>query len=248
MTSTSSFGAWGWGWGKDLIGGSYAAKILSTSAANLLAYWPLNEASGTTADNAEGTAALDGTYAAVTLGQTGIGDGNTSASFDGSTSKLTLPAAALITAGIDLTEGTFVAWIKPNVAMLTDGAYHNILTLKKAAGPSELIIQKTNVHSTYEFYYRSAATAKSCVVINASTAYYHFAARWSLSGDAINVYVNGTPATPTTTLPTLVSSIDTSWIGAGSATPTGVWSGLMAHCAIFTTPLSNAQILDLATI
>ena len=56
-------------------GATYYKKVLATEPANLLAYWPLNEGSGSVADNLEGTAARDGAYTGVTLGQAGIGDG-----------------------------------------------------------------------------------------------------------------------------------------------------------------------------
>ena len=58
-------------------------KVITTQADNLIVYWPLWETSGTTIDNYEGTAARDGTYSSVTLGETGIGDGKTSPRFDG---------------------------------------------------------------------------------------------------------------------------------------------------------------------
>jgi len=47
----------------------YINKVLSIQPNNLLAYWPLNETSGTNADNAEGTATRDGTYTGVDLNQ-----------------------------------------------------------------------------------------------------------------------------------------------------------------------------------
>ena len=70
---------------------TYTGKI---QALGPIAYWPLSEASGTTIVDASGNA-RNGAYTAVTLGQAGIGDGRTSASFDGSTSFGDLYSASL---------------------------------------------------------------------------------------------------------------------------------------------------------
>ncbi|HET6866289.1 MAG TPA: hypothetical protein VFH80_10210, partial [Solirubrobacteraceae bacterium] len=55
-----------------------------TAEASLVGYWPMNDASGTTM--AADSKGANGAYTAsgVTLGATGIGDGETAASFDGS--------------------------------------------------------------------------------------------------------------------------------------------------------------------
>jgi hypothetical protein len=61
---------------------SYSSTILADSP---VAYWRLGEASGTTADNAEGTTAYDGTYVNTpTLGVTGAltNDSDTAVTFD----------------------------------------------------------------------------------------------------------------------------------------------------------------------
>lgn len=58
---------------------TYSSTILADSP---IAYWPLGEPSGTAADNAEGTAALDGTYVNTpTLGVTGAVTGTTAVTF-----------------------------------------------------------------------------------------------------------------------------------------------------------------------
>jgi hypothetical protein len=54
---------------------TYKDKVLGTVPDDLIAYWTLAETSGSTADNAEGTAARDGTYTGVTLNSSTGPDG-----------------------------------------------------------------------------------------------------------------------------------------------------------------------------
>ena len=77
MGSMGSVGGWGWGWlGQDAAGLAavllYSEKVLALSP---IAYWPLWEAAGAVAEDISGNG-FDGAYTGVTLGQTGIGDGN----------------------------------------------------------------------------------------------------------------------------------------------------------------------------
>ena len=52
----------------------YFKRVLHTENDNLVGYWPLREASGSTAEDESGNG-CDGTYNSPTLGQDGIGDG-----------------------------------------------------------------------------------------------------------------------------------------------------------------------------
>ena len=52
----------------------YFAKMKGLFGADLLAYWPMSEASGSTGLDVSGNS-RNGTYANITLGQPGIGDG-----------------------------------------------------------------------------------------------------------------------------------------------------------------------------
>lgn len=93
---------------------SYSSVILADSP---IVYYRLGEPSGTVADNAQGTATRDGTYASVTLGVTGLltGDTDTAMTVDGSIA--TTPKGVWIdTAAADFPYGaaarSFEFWIK----------------------------------------------------------------------------------------------------------------------------------------
>ena len=65
--------------GRKVSDMSYIDKVLSYSP---IAYWPVNEAGGNDMFDQSGNG-YDGTYTGVTLGQTGIGDGETIGGFNG---------------------------------------------------------------------------------------------------------------------------------------------------------------------
>src|SRR3972149_4677456 len=72
---------------------TYAEKVLATEPSNLLAYFICGEASGTVMQEEKNN--YDGAYTGVTLGQTGIGDGNTCPLFDGANDYGNLYTAGL---------------------------------------------------------------------------------------------------------------------------------------------------------
>ncbi|GAI14148.1 unnamed protein product, partial [marine sediment metagenome] len=73
---------------------AYDDKVLGMDP---IAYWPLSETSGLVA-NCLVNPAQNGVYTGVTLGQPGIGDGNTAPYFDGTNDYVDVLTAAFIAA------------------------------------------------------------------------------------------------------------------------------------------------------
>jgi hypothetical protein len=237
---------------------SYEEKVLSYSP---IAYWPLNETSGTTADNAEGTAARDGTYArnvtTMTTG-TGIGDGNTAPLFDGVNDYCDIYSDSLRDAfdGTGETEGTLSAWIKASGAgVWTDGT--NRATINLQANTSNVVrFTRGTVNNRINLTY--VASGVNTEVQDDSvktTAWYHFALTWSLTADEVKAYTNGAQIGSTQaglgTWGAGANLADTDTVIGADDTdggPTGPWDGYLAHVAIWTTPLSAGDITALATV
>ncbi len=107
---------------------NYAHKVLATDQPHLLAYWPLSEVAGSVAYDFSGNA-RHGAYTGVTLGKTGIGDGDTCPFFDGANDFVNIYSVSLRDA-FNGAEGTAMIWAKVfNVGVWTDGAYRNTLHL-----------------------------------------------------------------------------------------------------------------------
>lgn len=226
---------------------AYTNKVKALSP---IAYWPLAEASGTTANDESGNG-RNGTYTAVTLGQTGIGDGRTAASFDGSTSFANVFSASL-QAAFNNQEGTLAAWARVSGAgVWTDGAQRRIVRLAADANNSVVLFKATTNNQlswTYQAGGTSSTRSKGAV---STTDWIHVALTWSKSGDQAIAYFNGVQEGAVLSglgawAGNLASS--TTLIGATSQTPGGVWNGNLAHVAVWATPLSAAQIATLAVV
>jgi hypothetical protein len=228
---------------------NYSQIVQQTAAANLLAYWPMAEASGAVALDASGNA-RNGAYTAVTLGATGIGDGRTSASFDGTTSFNNVYSASLAGA-FSGPEGTIALWARVSGAgVWADGIVRRFITLQVDAN-NRVYIEKVAGANTFGMNYIAGGTAKTRNRTTSTTAWFHACLTWSAGADQVIAYFNGVQEGATLTgLGVWVGSIvsTNANIGANATTPTSVWSGFLAHAAVWNTPLSAVQVAALAQV
>ena len=234
---------------KVLLSNVYAGKVLATAPDNLIAYWPIWELSGTTIDNLEGTAARDGTYDTVALGRPGIGDGHTSACFDGASSFGNIYSTSLNTA-FNGSEGTALIWLKVSgVGVWTDGEPRRGLLLEVDGNNKVQLYNFTNSGIAWE--YKAGGTSETITKTSVSDVdWMQWAITWTDSGSAVKAYFNGTQEGSTqTSLGTFVGDLATTTTvaGARSTVPVNVWDGLIAHVAVWDTPLTADQISNLAT-
>jgi hypothetical protein len=233
---------------------AYTRKLLNIDLANLLAYWPLSEASGTDADNKEGTAARDGTFSSDVSGWgtgDGIGDGKTAPDFDGTNDWVDIYSASLSSA-FDGDEGTAFIWAKVSgVGVWTDGAYRRLFHLR-ADNNNLVTAYKHLANNRIDFFYEAGGTVETLAKSGLSeTGWMSFALTWSAAADEFKVYYNGSQEGTTQTglgvwAGTLTNTTTT--IGSQNTTPSQAWDGYLAHCAVWKTPLSATQIAKLATV
>jgi hypothetical protein len=215
-----------------------------------VAYWPLNEASGSTMTDIRN--GYNGVYTNVTLGQPGIGDGLTSALFNGTSSKAEITGTNLtaLAAAFNKDEFTIMAWVRvANAGVWSDATQRRILYFGFS-------IDEANNH----FYLRKNTTTNQVRCGRASathraidyttsgpTDWFHLAMRSSLSGDAIRLYFNGLEVgTPGTGLTAISGSIAKAHFAMTDAAY--LWSGYLAHIALFNRALSTAEIAYAATV
>jgi Glycosyl hydrolase family 26/Concanavalin A-like lectin/glucanases superfamily len=208
---------------------AYATTLLAMSPDG---YWRVGESSGTVADNAEGTAARDGTYVGTpTLGATGLlnGDANTAVTFNGTSQWITVADAAIW----DCFEGTnpwsVAMWSDHTAA--ADGAF---LLFKRSTDWASSIavksfatgleVQRVTATHTDDVTVPSIHTGKRFLVV-------------TYSGTALAVYVDGALATviggsaaATQSMPALAQLLHfagTDWGGgyaAGTFDEIAVWA------------------------
>ena len=230
----------------------YINKVLAIEPSDLIAFWPLNEAGGATADNAQGTAARDGGYTGVTLGQEGFGDGQTVPLFDGANDFVDIYSASLRDA-FDGAKGTIAVWAKVSAAGIwADNAYHWLTDLR-ADGNNIIQLLKNDVTgaNNLQFQYKASGTNKTVQLAATPTDWFHIALTWDAVADKVIAYYNGAQTGATQTgLGTWAGNIieDETNIGALNEDPAFVWDGWLGGCPVWTKALTPAQILSLATV
>lgn len=227
---------------------SYAIKVLKTDP---IAYWVQGEASGLVAVDQVDSPAQDGIYQGVTLGQPGIGDGNTAPRYDGVNDFTDIYSASLA-AAFDATQGTLAIWARvAAVGDWTDGVIRVMVQLF-VDGNNFVRIDKGAGNNTLEFIYRAGAVTKQRNVNPVTDLIFmHLAATWSASADEFRVYFNGAQSGATlNALGAWVGALANTrcLIGANTQVPANVWDGYLAHCVVWDRPLSAPEIADLAVI
>lgn len=194
----------------------------------------------------------DGAYTGVSLGYRGIGDGRTCPLFDGANDLNNIYSAALNTDFNGL-EGTIAVWAKVSAAGVWADATLRVIMRLRVDASNEVQIRKTATANQLSWLYVAGGTTDSVAstALGAATDWLHLALTWSDSEDSLKAYANGVQVGLTqTTLGdwTGVLSSTTCHIGAASTTPTNVWDGYLAHAALWTTPLTAAQVAALAVV
>jgi len=253
-------------------GGSFtppARTTIPTVDANTVGLWPMNEGYGTVAgdlsannndgtisngdwgaypaaDNAEGTAARDGAYTGVTLGQ--------SVSpfvcplYDGVNDFTNIYSASLATA-FSGAAGTAMIFAKVSGAgVWTDGKYGVLLKIKVDVN-NQVLISKWNSNNQLTYQYKAGGTLLQTLKTSVSaTGWINLCITWNKAGDKAICYYNGVQEGATMTgLGTWAGALSATEtiVGATDTTPTNNWNGYLAHAAIWTKALTAVQILDI---
>lgn len=230
------------------LGSSLYAEKVKRAASGLIAYWPLWESSGTVAVDVSGNG-RDGAYTAVTLGQSGIGDGRTCPLFNGTSSFVNVFSASLQGAFVG-GEGTLSLWMRvANAGVWTDGVQRRGIRLA-VDGNNTINIGRLTTNNQFRWTYAAGAVTKSVTKSSLTTTdWMHIALTWSKSADLMVAYFNGTQEGTNNALGTWAGSLASTLctIGATSTAPLDVWSGTEAHVALWNNALGASTIASLAT-
>lgn len=240
----------GSGHGLSVVGGGAAQNYTQRMKALFdIAYWPLNEPAGTTGAgsvlDASGNART-GTPSNVTFGATGIGDGNTAATFNGTSSYINVSTASLISA-FSGAVGSFCGWYQASAsAVWADGVWRQLMVLRVNA-QNDIQIVKTSTNNQTYFEYLAANTTESYTATFNPTAWFHLAITWSKANERVKIYMNGSQiGTTLINLGVFTGSLATLMLGATNTTPIQVWKGGMAHVGLSSIELNDAQVISAA--
>jgi len=221
----------------------YHQRVLAT---NPIAYWMLDEKSGAVAyDWVSGrvVGAANGAHTGVTLGQDGIGDGCTSPLYNGANGYTNIQTAALATT-FNGSEGTVNIWGRVSaVGVWTDGARRDLF-LSRVDANNIVILNKDTVNNQLRWYFASGGAAKSRTrAAMTTTDFFMMSITWSDSGDEVKAYYNGVQEGATFNAVGLwVGAVNNSVIGASDLILSNLWSGTLAHCALWSYPLSADRL------
>ena len=230
----------------------YAPKVLSVERANLLAYWPLWEPAGSVAVNLEGTAARNGTYSSVTLGQPGIGDRRTCPLFNGTSGHVDIYSDSFRDA-FDGDLYSVLIWIKVFDSSVWSDNYRNFYLLGADAAPVENRV-RASIESTdnqYECLREANNSQRRRQVPNTTLDWFNSVHTVDDGGDEIKTYLNGvqqgvTSAASGNWVGSLINTA--TYIGSGPDGDGELMHGWLAHMAVWNKVLTQAQITYLSKI
>ncbi len=226
-------------------GGGYAEKVLSYGP---IAYWPLWELSGVTAQCLVNPA-QNGTYTGVILANAVAPDGSVCPFFDGINDLVNIYSAALNTA-FDPDEYTIAIWAKFfNVGVWTDGLLRNAIYLE-ADGTNLTAIRKSATNNRILFdALRGGVNSSRRRDGETTTGWMHWALTVSKTDDEHKAYYNGIQEGVT------INGLG-NWAGAlknlrcaiGSrrSTPSQPFHGWLAHAVVFDRVLNTTEVFSLA--
>jgi hypothetical protein len=223
-----------------------AQRILSTAPSNLLAYWPLSEASGTTITDESGNGRT-GTYSGVTLGQPGVGDGRSCPYFDGANDSGNVYSAGLASAW-SWTAFSVALWVRLNSEdVWTDGSTRKWFSVFTSGNPDFLMLRRTFLDNKVNVWLRMNGNDYSADVgVGAQLGgdWFHVGFSSAVGGNAYR-YINGVEATHTTGVAAPNGAAMTSM---SISEPAETHHGRLAHVAIWNVQLSAAQMATLAAL
>jgi len=233
---------------------SYNRKVREIASTSLVAYWPMNERSGTTVYDWSSTG-YHGTSTNVSVADRWRqgADGGSCYRFDGSTSYVNIYTALAV--GVT-TIGSISVWFACEPTYLNGTTLGRIFTMSADAN-NAFILEKTATANTFRGAYIAGGTTDSVSPVlrqadnNPHPEWHHLGASLTVAGDMLKIYVDGAQSSTTQTgLGTWAGAIAATLfcIGSGSTVPANVFNGWLQHMAIWSTVLTDDEFAELGKI
>lgn len=223
----------------------YYQKVL---ALNPIAYWMQDEKSGAVAyDMVAENEAQNGAYTGVTLAQPGIGDGRTSPLYDGANDFLNVQTATL--AGrFSGVEGSIALWGRvANVGVWSDATARQLFYFQANVGSYIAAARAAAANNAIDVAHSGGGTFDSYrMTVGPTIDWFHICMTWDQPGDLIVYYLNGTQVSTDVGIGVWAGALSIALIGAQNLAPTAVWSGYLAHYAVWDRELASGEVSTLA--
>lgn len=222
----------------------YSTKFYETQASGLLAYWRLNELSGTSAA-ALPTTGYQATYTGMTLNSTTAPGGGAAPSMDGVNDVLQLQTT-YVRDNFNGTSGTVAVWVNPS----TNGVV-NIAWFQGAATSARMYIQANIADSSVAIVRQAGGVTdvRQAVTAVDLTTWFLAGMTWDESDDEIQAWIAGTTIMSTDGIGAWTNGDDTTGSAIGRNASSGVndFEGEVAHVGLWSRTLSAADWADLAS-
>lgn len=220
---------------------AYYQKLLGYGP---IAFWRLNETSGT--DALDSTAnGYDGTYSNVTLNADTGPDGEPCPTFNGTSSQMDASSSGVLTT-FDTAEGSFIGWLQVSALGIWSNSQNHIVADINYNSVNRMRLRK-NTSNQFEWTYAAGGTTETVTKASITDiGWVHVGLTWSVSNDRVRAFWNGVQqGVDQTGLGTWASAPIVTY--AGSSGSGAYWSGSLAGVAVFDYELTPANMLDLAT-
>ena len=212
---------------------NYSEKLKTIFGSSIVGWWKQSEPSGTTAYDSSQTAS-DGTYSNVTLAQSGIGDGLTSALFTRSPISSENGYTTALLGKVNTQELTMMCWAKvADVIFWTAGGNNEcLMRLQNAAGSH--LVDILHAGTSLAVRYFGAGKNRTMNDMTGQAGWFHVAASVSVTRDNINIYCNGIlEGSETSAIGTWTDALADAMIG-NNLSPSGVatFAGYVEHAMV----------------
>lgn len=229
---------------------SYADYVLATQPANLIAYWKLDELSGSAAADSSGNG-RGATYNGAALGQPVVGHRavQTCPAFDGSASYVNAYSAGLASAWSGQ-QGTIALWLRAASAGVWNDGVTRRIAVFGADISNRILIERSTANNLSFVYYGGGTQRGIGPGMPATTDWFHVALVWDQSRTRMQCYIDGWLVGSDSTIAAFTGSLASNYaeIGGGGTgvAAANIWSGNIAHVALWNTALKAAEIGQLA--
>lgn len=227
---------------------TYQQRIKSMFGSALVAYWPLNDISGTVATDTSGNARHGAYVGTPTLANVAAPGRINTLTFDASNDKVNVYSAALASA-FNGAEGSVMCWVKIGAAEWADATQRNVLYFS-ADATNRVDFYKTTVANQITASYRAGGVTKFLTINNISyTDWFSFQITWSKANDRVYIYLNGTQInTALTGLGTFAGALASTFTNIGSLSTAQLFKGSIAHFVLLNREATPAEVKSYATI
>lgn len=214
----------------------YDTAVLAT---NPIAYWKLDEGTGTALVDSSVNALTDGTYTGITWDATGSRFGDAAPSFDG-INDIANPYSAALQTAFNEDEGCILAWLKVSGGgVWTDATHREVFRCRDGAGGANyFFIRKTTTNNTLEFTRRAQNTITT-TALGGNTGWIGVLMSWSVANDEFIVVANGVQVGATGTGVLAATAAITNFGIGHTALSSEFWSGLLRDVVVWDTPLAS---------